>query len=266
MSGTITYMPGVPCWVETLVPDTAAARTFYSALFAWTFSGPGSMPVGGSYYVARSHDADVAGIASLPPDGAAHAQWSTQIAVANLDDAAERARALGGRVVVGPLDAPPAGRLAVIEAPGGSTFALWEARERLGAQRVNEPNAWAMSALRARDLDRALPYYEALFGWRRERFDAGAEHIELLRLPGYVGGVPEQPVPRDVVAVAVEDAHAPFDTWSVDFWIDDVDRAIESIRAHGGHVFAGPFDAGIFRRAIVACPAGAIFSISRPPS
>ena len=39
-----------------------------------------------------------------------------------------------------------------------------------------------------------------LFGWEAEPFPDGGPGVSLFRLPGYVGGEPEQPVPRDVVA------------------------------------------------------------------
>ncbi len=196
------YPPGVPCWVETLQPDARAAIVFYAGLFGWQASAPGPMPGGGEYFVARIADDDVAGIATLPSGGIAHPQWTTYVAVDDVVTALRRATAAGGRTVVEPLDASPAGRLAIVEDPGGATFGLWQARERGGAQRINEPSAWAMSALRTADLDRANAFYGAAFGWTAEPFDAGPDRTVLYRLAGYVGGTPQQPVPRDVVAVA----------------------------------------------------------------
>ena len=84
----------------------------------------------------------------------------------------------------------------------------------------------------------------------------------LYRLPGYVGGLEQQPVPRDVVAVGMEAADAQPAHWSVDFWIDDVDAAAERVARLGGSVIAPPFDVAVFRRAVVTDPAGATFSIS----
>jgi len=56
--------------------------------------------------------------------------------------------------------------------------------------------AWAMSALRTPDPDAAPAFYGAVFGWQAEPFGPAT----MWRLPGYVGGEPQQPVPRDVVA------------------------------------------------------------------
>ncbi len=47
----------------------------------------------------------------------------------------------------------------MIEDPVGATFGLWQPGARAGAQRVMEPSAWAMSALRTRDLRRAAEFY-----------------------------------------------------------------------------------------------------------
>jgi predicted enzyme related to lactoylglutathione lyase len=258
-----TYPPGVPCWVETLHPEPRAALAFYRALFGWEASEPGSMPQGGEYYVARLNGDDVAGIATLPPDGSAEPQWTTYVSVDHLEDAAGRVVAAGGSVIVPPIDAEPAGRLAIVASPTGATFGLWEPGNRPGAQRINEPSAWAMSSIRTPDLDAALPFYTKAMGWQAEPFEIGGTKAALLRLPGYVGGLPQQPVPRDVVAVAIADVSRSADTWSVDFWIDDVDAAVERVAKNGGTVIEGPFESTSFRRAILACPSGAVFTISQ---
>jgi predicted enzyme related to lactoylglutathione lyase len=257
------YPPGVPCWVETLHPQLRAALAFYHALFGWEASAPGAMPQGGEYYVARLHGDDVAGIATLPPGGIAEPAWTTYVRVDNLEDTTGRILAAGGRVIVAPLDAQPAGRLAIVSTPTAATFGLWQPGNRPGAQRINEPSAWAMSSIRARDLAAALPFYTTVFGWNAQPFKIGNAEGALLRLPGYVGGLPQQPVPRDVVAVAIEDGSLPADNWSVDFWIDDVEAAVESVAKSGGSVVKPPFEAAPFRRAVIACPAGAVFTISQ---
>jgi uncharacterized protein len=258
-----TYPPGVPCWVETLQPDPGTALAFYRTLFGWAGSGTGPMPDGGEYFVARLQGEDVAGIATLPPGGIAEPQWTTYVSVADLEDTVERLLAAGGSVIVAPLDAQPAGRLAIVAAPTGASFGLWEPAARSGAQRINEANAWSMSSLRTPNLQAALPFYTAVFGWYAAPFEFGGAKGALLRLPGYVGGLPEQPVPRDVVAVAFEGEGIDFEHWSVDFWIDDVDAAVECVGRHAGTVIKAPFTAPPFRQAVIADPAGAVCTISQ---
>lgn len=144
MSERERYQAGVPCWVETLQPDVQAALDFYGSLFGWEFAGPGSMPGDrpGQYFVARVRGRDVAGIGSLPTrDDLPAPTWVTQIHVDSADEAVERAKSAGGVLRDGPLDALPAGRLAVLADPAGALVCVWEAGAREGAQLVNEPQA-----------------------------------------------------------------------------------------------------------------------------
>jgi uncharacterized protein len=259
-----TYPAGVPCFVDAFSPDPNAARRFYTGIFGWEFAGPGSLPGDpqGEYYVARVRDGDVAGLGSLPSPQTPVA-WNTHVAADDIEAIAGLAQAAGGSVLVEPVDAPPAGRLAVIADPAGAAVTIWEAGSRPGAELVNEPSAWAMSLLSTPDPDGASEFYETLFGWRCEPFADAGPGVSLFRLPGYVGGEPEQPVARDVVAAmaATPDADAPA-AWSVDFWIADTDAAAAAAPSLGGSVVMPPHDAPPFRRAVLAAPDGATFSVS----
>jgi predicted enzyme related to lactoylglutathione lyase len=73
-------------------------------------------------------------------------------------------------VLIGPLDALPAGRLAVLSDPAGAVISVWEARAREGAQLINEPGARTMSSLHTSDPEGARTFYESLFGWQPESF------------------------------------------------------------------------------------------------
>ena len=83
-------------------------------------------------------------------------------------------------------------------------FNVWEPRTRHGAQLVNEPGAWAMSRLDTPDPEGAAAFYGEVFGWTTEAFGPAT----MFRLPGYVGGEPEQPVSREVVAAMMAPAEA----------------------------------------------------------
>ena len=58
-----------------------------------------------------------------------------------------------------------------------------------------------MSQLNTRDTEGAKAFYGAVLGWETDTFDMGEGEITLWRVPGYVGGEPEQPVSREVVGV-----------------------------------------------------------------
>ena len=86
----------------------------------------------------------------------------------------------------------------------------------------------------------------------------------MFRLPGFVGGEPQQPVPRDLVAVMMPPDGADGEpAWGVDFWIDDADRAAQAAAESGGRAIVPPHDRPGFRSAALADPNGAVFSVSQ---
>jgi len=250
MSERDIYPAGVPCWVETLQADGGAAQAFYAGLFGWEVIGDEE------YGVARLRGLDVAGIGTQIAPGLPET-WTTHVRVERVEAAAEQAAAAGGTVLLEAFDAEPAGRLAVIADPAGAPFCVWEAGIREGAMLVNEPGAWAMSALMTPDTRQAAAFYETLFGWTTEAFGP----VTLLRLAGFVGGEPTQPVPRDVVAVMLEGEEAQ---WGVDFWVADTDATAARAAALGGREIVAPHDRPpAFRSAVLADPAGAVFTVSQ---
>lgn len=256
-----TFPAGVPCWVEGLHRDPEAARAFYGPLMGWEFEGSGGEP---EYFVARHSGREVAGLAPMPEmiedvDGA----WMTQVAVDSAADTAKAATAAGGSVVAGPMDLPPAGKLAVLSDPAGAVFCAWEPESRRGAELVNTAGAWAMSSLRTPDPDGAAAFYGRLFGWQAEPFGPPEANMALFRLPGYVGGTETQPVPRDVVAVMMPLDSGQDPHWHVDFWVGDAEGAAAHARELGGDVVLEPHDAPPFKQAVLADPQGAAFSISQ---
>lgn len=239
MSERDRYPAGVPCWVTVLQADVPAAQDFYGPLLGWRFAAPGG-PADGSapYVVARVRDRDVAGIGSLP-EGVRPA-WITEVRVESAEAAARAAAAAGGTVVAEPMDLSPAGRLAVLADPAGSVVCAWEAGVREGAQVINEPGAWAMSTLHTDDPAGAVRFYGETFGWRPEPFGPPEAGVTLWRMPGYVGGEPQQPVPRDVVGVMAPLAGGAEPHWSVDFWVGDADATAAHAAELGGTVVVAP--------------------------
>jgi uncharacterized protein len=87
----------------------------------------------------------------------------------------------------------------------------------------------------------------------------------MLRLPGYVGGEPRQPVSREVIATMAGAEGGAAAGWGVNFWDHDVDASAAKAVELGGRVVAGPFDTPMARMAVLADPAGAAFTISNVP-
>jgi predicted enzyme related to lactoylglutathione lyase len=270
MSQREEYSAGVPCWVETLQPEPRAALDYYGALLGWEFAGPGPMPgrLPGEYFVARVQGRDVAGVGSLPSLGEQPApSWNTYVRVDSADEAAERAKAAGANLLIGPLDALPAGRLAVIVDPVGAVVGLWEARAREGAQLVNEPGTWAMSSLHTTDGEGAKAFYGSVFGWEPQAFGSPEAQMTLWRLPGYVGGEGKwATVPSDVVAVMAptgDAAAAVPPHWNVNLRVENADATVEQATTLGGQVIVPALDTPGFRSAVLADPQGAVFSIGQ---
>ncbi|MBP2412183.1 putative enzyme related to lactoylglutathione lyase [Arthrobacter stackebrandtii] len=259
MSERNQYPAGVPCWVETFQPDVDAAVKFYCDVFGWESVGPGPLGDGGRYYVARLRGLDVAGIGSQPsPD--VPTSWLTSIAVANVDDAVASAVEAGGSVVMGPLDAAPAGRSAVVADPLGAVHGLWDRGTRAGARLVNEPGAWAMSQLRTPNPAGAADFYAAAHGWTTETFGEGDGAATMFRLPGYVGGLPEQPVSREVVATMVH-GRGPAQ-WSPNFWVPDADSVEKLTAERGGRTVVPAFRTPAGTTVVLLDPQGALFSVT----
>jgi uncharacterized protein len=268
MSERDGYEPGVPCWVASVQPDPERAVSFYSELLGWEASD--LMPAGadGRYFLCKLRGRDVAAIVSqhgAPPPPSAI--WGTYSWVGSADPTSAKAAYAGGTLIGEPFDSPGGGRMAVLADPSGAVFCVWEPAERRGAQVVNEPGAWAMSALVTPDADRAKTFYGDVFGWENDSFDTGNGEATLFRLPGFVGGEPEQPVPRDLVATMMpQGGDGPPPHWSVDFWVHDVPAAAERAAELGGTVVTPPYEVMPgFMQAVLADPQGATFTVSKVP-
>ena len=257
MSERDGYAPGVPCWIDTWQADADAAVAFYVGLFGWEVEDTMPPDVPGKHFMCTLRGRDIAAVASRPEAAPAVSSWGTYVWVESAEETAAKAVDAGGDVIMHPFESLDGGRITVIGDPAGAAIGAWQPGTHKGAQLVNEPGAWSMSLLSTPDTEGALSFYRAVFGWTTEAFGSD---FTMFRLPGFMGGEPQQPVPRDVVAVmTAADGQA---NWSVDFWTKDADATAETAKQLGGSVVAGPFDTPVGRTAVLADPEGAVFSVS----
>jgi predicted enzyme related to lactoylglutathione lyase len=277
------YPPGVPCWIDTAQPDPEAATRFYGGLFGWEFEDQMPSDAPGNYFMARLHGLDVAAIGSHPNEAPGTPVWNTYIAVASADDAATKITNAGGSTLAEPFDIFDAGRTGMFSDPSGAVFSVWQAKQHIGAQLVNEPGTWNFSDLNTRDVEAATAFYGAVFGWVAGELEGGGAEFTFLRLPGYgdflersvqpglragqeeAGAPPEF---ADVVAglVKMTSDRFPDDVpphWSVTFAVDDADATAARAQELGGTLMAPPMDAGPTRITVVRDPQGAVFTASR---
>ncbi len=112
---------GAFSWNELTTSDPAGAAQFYSQLFGWQVKDP--LPAMGDYRVASIGSDMVAGIMPPPPGTPPMPpHWGCYITVDNADQAVDKAVALGGKLLMPPMDVPTVGRMAVLQDPQGAVF------------------------------------------------------------------------------------------------------------------------------------------------
>jgi predicted enzyme related to lactoylglutathione lyase len=116
--------PGSLGWVELHVPDPAAVRPFYQAVFGWNIE---DLPMGDTSYPVISpaeggETSSMAGIVQLQPGGGPH--WLPYFEVPDCDAAVSLAQRLGGTVRAPAMTTGGVGRMAFLADPFGARFAV----------------------------------------------------------------------------------------------------------------------------------------------
>lgn len=248
------YPAGAPCWCDLATTDLAVATTFYAELLGWTANAV-PVPGGGTYSIFQLGGRDVAAVYGLMDTQKAEgvpSHWDVYFAVANVDEACERATTLGASVLVTPMDVMTFGRMAAIADPEGAAFCLWQPMAHFGAAAVHENNAIGWVELASRDTRKASSFYAALLGWKtRELPHPVAGHYQMFAVEGYDWG--------GLLPMDDRWGNAPAH-WQVYLRVADCDAAAARVKALGGRVMAEPFQApGVGRIAVVADPQGATF-------
>ncbi len=117
--------PGTLAWNELNTRDVGAAERFYGAVFGWTFDTR-DLGEAGKYTTIELGGSPVAGILNqrercVPDEIPAY--WGVYFAVEDTDATIERAKQLGGSVMVEPIEVP-VGRFAILNDPHGAMFAV----------------------------------------------------------------------------------------------------------------------------------------------
>ena len=247
-----SHKHGTFSWLDLPSHDLAATKAFYSGLFGWTYA---DMPVGEGmiYSMCLKEGAAVCALSSPMPGGPAQPQWNSYITVADVDATVEKAKAAGGEIFAH-HDVFDAGRMALVKDPSGAHVALWQARQHIGAHRLNEHGALAWNELHSTDVAAAKKFYTDAIGWGSSEMPMGPGMVYTLFCESgnpqrtHGGLMPAQP------GVA---SH-----WQVVFQVDDCDAAVAKVKASGGKVLAEAQDMpGIGRFAKCADPQGAAFSV-----
>ena len=252
MTETMTSLANRPAWVDLATSDAAGAREFYSRLFGWQIDVSDDPQYGG-YGTARLGQGSVGGIGPKQNEQTPTA-WSLYIGTDDVDALAARVEGAGGTIVVPPTDVGDQGRFAVFQDPSGGTVSAWQSAQ-MGTFLADKPNAFGWAELNARGVERAIPFYEELFGWthKTSESDDGQPPYTEFQIDGQsIAGAWEMSpqVPAPVPSY-----------WQVYFNTDDVDDAYQRALAAGGREMLPPQDFPGGRFAIVSDPQGASFGL-----
>ncbi|WP_405938200.1 VOC family protein [Streptomyces sp. NBC_00726] len=261
------FAQSAPCWVDVQLPDLEAGKRFYGELFGWTFR-----PDGDRRADALGDGRLVAALAAKK-DGRMPTAWGVYFATDDIEASVTRVRAAGGQVITEPVPAGRHGVLAQAADPAGAVFGLWQAGDREGFQRRNEPDSFCWTEVHTRSKERVDPFYEEVFGFRGADVDDSPldvpdtdEHRVDFRTwspPGTEPG-PETAVGGRSVITAAFPAELPSHFLNY-FNVADCDDTARTVQRLGGRVTEPPLDIPYGRRAVLQDDQGAEFAVLQEP-
>ena len=116
-------------WIDLLTEDVVAAASFYSRLFGWRAA---QSRENGEYYLFTLDGKPVAGMTAMESKDATASEslWLATISVSDVDQGLAAAKAHGGQVLEGPLDAVGRGRMVLVSDAGDAPVVLLAAGGR----------------------------------------------------------------------------------------------------------------------------------------
>ncbi|MEZ5967082.1 MAG: VOC family protein [Planctomycetota bacterium] len=245
---------GTFCWSELGTTDVAGARSFYSALFGWSYE---DRPMGDSftYHLVKNGSDELGGVYHLagPMFEGVPPHWMFYVSVADVDATVARVPALGGKVVMPPMDIPDTGRMAMLEDPTGAKISVYQAKGRGGATgSPMTPGNFGWAELNTRDTSAAKKFYTTLFGWEAKESTGPMAYTEWT-LPGckQFGGMLE-------MNEGWGDAPP---CWLGYVMVDDCDATFAKAASLGATPIVPPMDIdNVGRFSVIADPQGAVFA------
>lgn len=118
--------PGDFCWTELATADVKAAKDFYGKTFGWTFTDHDMGDY--NYIMIKINGKDYGGIWEIPKDQQKQIppHWINYILVKNLEEAVEKVKKNGAKVLKPITQAGDMGRLVILQDPAGAHIALWQ--------------------------------------------------------------------------------------------------------------------------------------------
>jgi len=116
---------GEASWHELMTTDWKAAMKFYEDVFNWQPTEKMDMGEMGTYQMFNRPHGMIGGIMNKPPQMAnVPPNWQIYFRVPDVDAAAERIKAKGGKILNGPMEVPRGDRVVNAMDPQGAAFGL----------------------------------------------------------------------------------------------------------------------------------------------
>lgn len=243
------------CWINMITPQPEAARAFFGALLGWSFV---ELPGMGHGIQVDGHD--IGGLFDLDgpntPPGTQPC-IGVMVKVDSADATSAKANALGGKGEPA-FDIGDAGRMAVLYDPNGANIDVWEPKAMQGTDvdpgAIGAPSWFETMTT---DVERARPFYSALFGWTPDGMPSAAGDYTTFKLGdgSYVGGLMAIPD-----ALRGDGGLSPY--WTAYFTVADADATAARAVELGGQLIVGPQDVpGVGRFAGLMSPQGVMFHV-----
>jgi uncharacterized protein len=246
-------------WYELMTTDTAAAASFYTSVVGWTTKDVGvpGMP----YTTFNLGDIGVAGMLTLPEGAGGKPSWIGYIHVDDTDAYAARVEAAGGKICNPPTDVPGMLRFCVVTDPQGAPFVLFTSNPAMptppNRPEPPTPGTIGWHELYTTDLDAAWEFYSSFFGWTKETdMDMGPMGVYRIFNEGE----------KQIGGMMKKDDKIPNSSWGFYFHVDEINAAIERIKAARGTITNGPHQVpGNSWIAMGIDPQGASFAVVSAP-
>ena len=232
-------------WIDLLTEDVVAAASFYCQLFGWQAA---QSKENREYYLFTRDGKPVAGMTAMESKDAdaSESLWLATISVSDVDQRVATAKAHGGQVLEGPLDAVGRGRMVLIGDAADAPIILLAAGGRGPTGSKAMPGQWLWIDLVTQDGKRAQNFYTALFGYEATPMEADEEHrYVVLKREG-----------RAAAGLVELDWEGLADNWLPYFRVADLNQSIEAARDLGGSLVLKHGSV-----AVLADPTGAAFAI-----
>jgi len=239
-------------WHELHTQDRLKAQKFYTQLVGWDTK---EFPMGPAepYTLCQLSGKDHAGITKSQAPDHVPPHWLPYIHVDDVDAAAAKVTALGGKVVNPPMDIPNIARFAVVMDPTGGKFAIHQHFTPYQEEpKIPLVGSFCWDELLTSDPEAAANFYASLFGYAVESMDMGPNGTYRILKSG----------DRQRAGIMQMPPEIPHTHWFTYIAVNNVDESTQKAQELGANVMVGPQNIpNIGRFSAINDPTGAVVAL-----